>query len=398
MSRPSTESTIYDAEFEAKRQELEARLVAADAAKAEAEEKSALATSEQSRLKMVAAEWRERLRTEVTNLAKAMARADTAEAELDRIKEKARKDRETRMKTSARLKDQIVQLVAANKELTQSVEDLKAQLDEQKSSKKNKDGKPQISARTVEEMASMLESLRALAIDSEESEADGEAAEKAAEQEAAAKRAAAQAEAAQRAEAQLAAEEKEAAEREEKLEAERLASVAAAMRTKLAAKRALAEKEAEAKAAEDRALAATKAANERASAEKAALNEAADKAMKDTMKTEQAAKAAPVPDAPAFPVGTMEYFEAEAANVNGRDPRHAPPWITENSVLLKELADNSTPQPKAATASSLDAIVNIQHLEQLEDAITSASSKERLVVVKFYAPWCRTCFQVSTRT
>ena len=119
--------------------------------------------------------------------------------------------------------------------------------------------------------------------------------------------------------------------------------------------------------------------------------------MKDTMKTEQAAKAAPVPDAPAFPVGTMEYFEAEAANVNGRDPRHAPPWITENSVLLKELADNSTPQPKAATASSLDAIVNIQHLEQLEDAITSASSKERLVVVKFYAPWCRTCFQVSTR-
>ena len=104
---------------------------------------------------MVAAEWRERLRTEVTNLAKAMARADTAEAELDRIKEKARKDRETRMKTSARLKDQIVQLVAANKELTQSVEDLKAQLDEQKSSKKNKDGKPQISARTVEEMASM---------------------------------------------------------------------------------------------------------------------------------------------------------------------------------------------------------------------------------------------------
>ena len=78
----------------------------------------------------------------------------------------------------------------------------------------------------------------------------------------------------------------------------------------------------------------------------------------------------------------------------GRDPCHAPPWITENHELLAELAAASTKEPKAATASSSAAISSIVHLEDLQAALTRAQANNRLVVVKYYAPQCKSCLSM----
>ena len=349
---------------------------------------------------MVAQELRTKLRDQVTNLESANARAETAERELTQWKEEARRAREERADQSSRLKDQISKLSKANEELTQAVASLEARLEQSEAalSKEKQAAKPSLSADTLDEMKQMLDSLRAAALDTEEAAAGEAAAEKAAEERMAEERAAAELAASQRAKARLDAEEKEAAEaaeREKREEAERLARVAAAVRERLAAERAAKEKEAEARAAEVEALAMTKQAREQAATQKAAAVAAAEQAMAEQMKTEQAARATTVADAPTFPIGTMEFFEAEAANEHGRDPRYAPPWITENAALLEELASSSTAEPKRATMSSLESITNIQQLEQLETALAKGSADGRLVVVKFYAPWCRTCFQAS---
>lgn len=76
----------------------------------------------------------------------------------------------------------------------------------------------------------------------------------------------------------------------------------------------------------------------------------------------------------------------------GRDPRFAPPWITENDELLAELAATSEAQPKPATASRSPAIRSIQTLEELEIALETALATGRILAVKYYAPWCQACF------
>jgi thiol-disulfide isomerase/thioredoxin len=78
----------------------------------------------------------------------------------------------------------------------------------------------------------------------------------------------------------------------------------------------------------------------------------------------------------------------------GRDPRFAPPWITENEQLLAELEAASAPHPKNATASKSDFVGSIQTIEQFESALDLAHSRGRIAVVKWYAPWCRSCLNL----
>ena len=78
----------------------------------------------------------------------------------------------------------------------------------------------------------------------------------------------------------------------------------------------------------------------------------------------------------------------------GRDPRFAPPWITENEQLLADAAAQSTEKPKAATASKSKAVGSIQTIEQFEAALATAQATGRIAAVKWYAPWCRSCLAV----
>ena len=57
---------------------------------------------------------------------------------------------------------------------------------------------------------------------------------------------------------------------------------------------------------------------------------------------------------------------SEEEGAHGRDPRFAPPWITDNPELFADLRARSTAEPKPATASRSEAIAPIVNLEQLE--------------------------------
>lgn len=87
---------------------------------------------------------------------------------------------------------------------------------------------------------------------------------------------------------------------------------------------------------------------------------------------------------------------AEAAageeGVHGRDPRLAPPWITENEQLLAELRACSTAEPKPSTSSRSAAVAPIVSLAQLDAALGRAEAQGRLACVKYYVPWCQSCF------
>ena len=81
--------------------------------------------------------------------------------------------------------------------------------------------------------------------------------------------------------------------------------------------------------------------------------------------------------------------ERKQASSLGRDPRGPlPDWATAEAIA--ELDAKSTSTPKPAAASKCAAISSIQTVSQLADAVSSAP----LVVVKYYAPWCRLCLYV----
>ena len=70
----------------------------------------------------------------------------------------------------------------------------------------------------------------------------------------------------------------------------------------------------------------------------------------------------------------------------GHDPRGPlPAWCT--TEMIANLAAKSTLVPKPATASTSPAISSIQTVSELESAVAARP----LVVVKYYAPWCRSC-------
>ena len=189
----------------------------------------------------------------------------------------------------------------------------------------------------------------------------------------------------------------QAALAETRAEAEKVAAADAAART--------AAEEAAAKVASD---AAAKAAAERA-AETAARAAATEQAAAATAAAEageageaaEAAAAAAVAAAAVSPMaadGTEAIGEAiavtDGGDAHGRDPRLAPPWITENAPLLAELAANSSSAPKAATASKSAKIISLLTLADLERALEVAEASGKLVVVKYYAPWCKACLRI----
>eukprot|EP00322_Chrysochromulina_rotalis_P011821 CAMPEP_0115864770 /NCGR_PEP_ID=MMETSP0287-20121206/19372_1 /TAXON_ID=412157 /ORGANISM="Chrysochromulina rotalis, Strain UIO044" /LENGTH=231 /DNA_ID=CAMNT_0003319251 /DNA_START=191 /DNA_END=886 /DNA_ORIENTATION=- len=78
----------------------------------------------------------------------------------------------------------------------------------------------------------------------------------------------------------------------------------------------------------------------------------------------------------------------------GRDPRQAPPWITENAKLLDDLKRRSSDTPKAATASSCPAVGSIQSIDDFESALEKVEGTAKIVIIKFYAPWCKLCLRM----
>ena len=88
---------------------------------------------------------------------------------------------------------------------------------------------------------------------------------------------------------------------------------------------------------------------------------------------------------------TSQHAMSEEVEELARDPRFAPPWITENHELLQELADESAAAPNPATASKSPHIRQIANLDEFNTAMTSAEATGGSVVVKYYAPWCRSC-------
>jgi len=78
--------------------------------------------------------------------------------------------------------------------------------------------------------------------------------------------------------------------------------------------------------------------------------------------------------------------EKDPEKVPGRDPRGPlPPWATAEKIA--NLTAESTSAPKPATASRTPGILSIQTIPEM-DAVVAARP---IVVVKYYAPWCRSC-------
>ena len=107
-------------------------------------------------------------------------------------------------------------------------------------------------------------------------------------------------------------------------------------------------------------------------------------------------KGTPPPPPPAQPVSALSpedlVAKMTAAEMEyGRDPRLAPPWITEDAQLLAELEARSQ-APRAAFASK-SAVKMINCLADFE-AVLERSRPGTLVCIKFYAPHCNSCHRL----
>ena len=98
----------------------------------------------------------------------------------------------------------------------------------------------------------------------------------------------------------------------------------------------------------------------------------------------------------------------------GRDPRRAPPWITENRELLEELEASSKPTKKGMSSASprVSSLLTLSDFEaalahavaaERDAALTSDKShaavslvgrRRRFVAIKFYSTSCRACGSV----
>ena len=84
----------------------------------------------------------------------------------------------------------------------------------------------------------------------------------------------------------------------------------------------------------------------------------------------------------------------EATEELARDPRLAPPWITENQELLDELAAESAAASNPTFASSSANVRPITSLSDFETALSQAEVAGHGVVVKYYTPRCRACLTI----
>jgi len=165
----------------------------------------------------------------------------------------------------------------------------------------------------------------------------------------------------------------------ERMSAERTAAGVAAEVARVAAAKAAAAEAAAAKRAWNARAVADEASAERAAAERAAVEEASGASSSCGPAAGTAATAA------AGPSGGFEH---------GRDPRLAPPWMTQNRELLAGLHAQSSAEPKAGFASTSESITSLLTLEELEAALARADARGRLLCVKYYVPWCTTCLKM----
>ena len=147
-------------------------------------------------------------------------------------------------------------------------------------------------------------------------------------------------------------------------------------------------------AAEAAAAEATAAQEALAAAVDAAVDEAVAATEASAFDAAAAAETAELEAAAAEVAAAAAEAAAGEEGVHGRDPRLAPPWITENEQLLAELRARSSAEPKPSTASRSAAVAPIVSLAQLDAALRRAEAQGRLACVKYYAPWCQSCFAI----
>ena len=178
------------------------------------------------------------------------------------------------------------------------------------------------------------------------------------------------------------------------------AAAAAAEAAAASAALASAKAEVEAEAAGAAECAAAEVAADAASAAEAAAAEAeaaaADVAVAVSEASATAATAAERPisrRASSSPeVAASEATESYVVEREyGRDPRLAPPWITENHQMLRELALLSRAAPAPAYAATSAAVSPVRSLADFEAALERASAGGRMVVLKFYQARCKAC-------
>ena len=176
--------------------------------------------------------------------------------------------------------------------------------------------------------------------------------------------------------------------------AEAAAAEAADAAAAEAADAAAAEAAEAAVAAEAAAAEATAAQEALAAAVDAAVDAAVAATEASAFDAAAAAETAELEAAAAEVAAAAAEAAAEEEGVHGRDPRLAPPWITENEQLLAELRARSTADPKPSTASRSAAVAPIVSLAQLDAALGRAEAQGRLACVKYYVPWCQSCFAI----
>ena len=181
------------------------------------------------------------------------------------------------------------------------------------------------------------------------------------------------------------------------------AAAAAAEAAAASAALASAKAEVEAEAAGAAECAAAEVAADAASAAEAAAAEAEAAAADVAVAVAEAsATTASTAEQPTSPISRRVASSPEVAAPEvtagyvvereyGRDPRLAPPWITENDQMLRELALLSRAAPAPAYAATSAAVSPVHSLADFEAALERATAGGRMVVFKFYQARCKAC-------
>ena len=79
----------------------------------------------------------------------------------------------------------------------------------------------------------------------------------------------------------------------------------------------------------------------------------------------------------------------------GRDPRTAPASLTQNATKIAALEAASTDGPTAKAASAR--ITALTTMADFEAALELSRESGRMVIIKFYAPWCTACKSIKLK-